>query len=272
LNILVSGSSGFIGSHIVTELASHGHPVLALTRKGQGSANAARIKERSWSFTETIPENEMGSLRYAIHLAHDFNGVLGAEKTISGTLELIAACRKAGAKRQIFLSSLSAHAGAQSRYGQTKYKIEQSLANMPDVVIIRPGLVLGKGGLYGRISKWVKRFPIVPLPDGGRGKISVIDISVLSRHIISILLADHVGDAYNLFDPMPKTLRGLVLEEALAVGRKIFIVNLSANFLIALLSAFEACKIKLPVTSDNLQGFVANQSSETHQLTPWENA
>ena len=272
MNILVSGSSGFIGSHIVAELASQGQSVLALTRKVQGDANAAGIMEISWSFTETLPENKLGSLCYAIHLAHDFDGALGAERTVSGTLELITTCRKAGAKRQIFLSSLSAHAGAQSRYGQTKYKIEQSLANMPDVVIIRPGLVLGNGGLYGRISRWVKRFPIVPLPDGGRGKISVINISVLSRQMIFVLFADHVGDAYNLFEEMPKTLRELVLEEARAVGRKIFIIDLSANFLIALLSAFEACKIKLPVTSDNLQGFVANQTSETHQLTPWENA
>ena len=53
-------------------------------------------------------------------------------------------------------------------------------------IIVRPGLVLGEGGIFSRISNFVNKSPIVPLPDGGKGCVSVITIERLCNEIIKL--------------------------------------------------------------------------------------
>jgi len=271
LNVVVSGSSGFIGSRLVAELAGRGHKVLALSRSMGVASPSDQIQILNWSLDQIPPELAPLAVDCVIHLAHDFNGEDGARVSVRGTLNLIEACRIAGATRQIFLSSLSAHEAATSRYGCTKYQIEQQVRTMEDVVIIRPGLVLGNGGLYGRIKAWIKKIPLVPLPDGGHGSIYVIELQELIQKILLIVQTKETERFYNLFEHEAKTLREIVLKEASASRRMIFIINIPTRFLLRALSALEFFKIPLPVTSDNLQGFISNQISSTpfHQPSPW---
>ena len=271
MNVVVSGSSGFIGSHLVVELAERGHKVLALSRSMGGALPSDHIQYLNWSLDQAHLELAPRAVDCAVHLAHDFNGEDGARISVRGTLNLIESCRRAGAKRQIFLSSLSAHEAATSRYGCAKYEIEQQVKSMQDIVIIRPGLVLGNGGLYGRIKTWIKKFPLVPLPDGGCGSIYVIELPQLIQKTLSIMQAKETDPFYNLFEHDPKTLREIILREASASRRNIFIINVPTKFLLRILSIFEFFKIPLPVTSDNLRGFLSNQISSTlfHHPSPW---
>ncbi len=266
MHILLTGASGFIGTNLLISAAQSGHTVVAFSRNGRSLPGATTVVQ--WSLGDPLPEHARQKFDCAIHLAHDFSGMEGSKRTIDGTLSIMAALRDLGTRRQVLFSSVSAHAGAQSTYGQTKYTLEKLCRDQSDVIIVRPGLVLGNGGIFGRIRNWVRRYPFAPLPDGGRGQVRSIAIEELCEDTLRIVTSDNVPKEMNLFDEDSRTLRSLVKEEAYAMGRRVLIIPIPSGLLFGVLRTCEALALKLPVTSDNLSGFLANQS-DIHQPSAW---
>jgi nucleoside-diphosphate-sugar epimerase len=255
--VAITGASGFIGGHLLAEADRRGLRVTAFARHQPRQLGAHAF--RPWSLDQAPPVQGL-ALDYAVHLAHDFDAETGAQRTIAGTLRAVDAFRAAGATRQVFFSSISSGEHAISLYGRTKLAIEKLLADQSDITIIRPGLVLGDGGIYGRIRQWVRRFPVVPLPDGGHGDMPVIRIEELCRQTLTILASPDAPRDLDLYEPTLKTLRTLVREEAGLSGRRLLIVPIPSRLLLVVLGILEKLRFPLPVTSDNLNGFLANQS------------
>jgi nucleoside-diphosphate-sugar epimerase len=257
MRMLILGASGFIGAHLTRYVASAGHDVVALCRSGRVAGFSGTCLR--WSFGEPLTTSAMEGVSCAIHLAHDFNGTDGARQTLKGTLANVSQLRATGVERQIFFSSYSAGEHATSLYGRTKLMIEIGLGAADDIVIVRPGLVLGDGGIYGRIRKWARRLPVIPLPDGGYGQVPVIDVARLCRATLLIVEAAAPDRECNLFERQPLILRQLVLDAAAKVGRKPWIVTVPTSLIILGLRFATAMRLPFPVNADNLEGFMANQ-------------
>lgn len=260
LRILIFGATGFIGGHLVASAAASGHEVVALSRRGARPLGAT-LGVR-WSLDHPLPDSTYRGSTYAVHLAHDFAGEQGAQRTIRATLSTIAQLRRCGVSRQLFFSSYSAGEHAASLYGRAKLTIERHVSSQHDVLIVRPGLVLGEGGIYGRIRKYARILPIIPLPDGGRGEVPVIEIDQLCERSIGLLVNAGVPQEANLFDPHMKSLRELVLESAAEVGRRPIVLSVPSQALIRMLRLAEMLHLPLPVKADNLAGFIANQAAQ----------
>jgi uncharacterized protein YbjT (DUF2867 family) len=207
-----------------------------------------------------VPAEAVQDVDCAIHLAHDFDGEDGAQRTIDSTLTVVAKLRGAGVRRQLFFSSYSAGEHAVSLYGKTKLAMERAFASQEDIVIARPGLVIGEGGLYGRIREWAQRLPLIPLPDGGLGKVPVIGIRDLCERTLHLVTMTTPPKEENLFEPDLKSLREIVLKAAEEVGRRPRILPVSSGLLIRVLAIAGRLGVSLPVNADNLLGFLANQS------------
>jgi uncharacterized protein YbjT (DUF2867 family) len=264
VRILVLGSTGFIGSHLVCAAVARNMNVVTLSRRGGGSLSA--VQGYPWTLGQAVPQAACAGVYCAIHLAHDFDGAQGAQLTLESTAAIAAQLQAAGVRRQLFFSSYSSGEHASSIYGRTKFAIEKAIEHIPGVVIVRPGLVLGNGGLYGRIRKWARVLPIVPLPDGGSGTVPVIDIEKLCDLSLNLALSSAAPTEANLFEVELKSLRQLVLEAVAECQRKPWILPIPARWLIALLLLAAKLRIRLPVNADNLAGFMSNQSA-THTST-----
>jgi|SRR5690625_1162963 len=260
MRILILGASGFIGAHLTQYAFARGHEVIALCRSGKIEGPVSSVM--MWKLGQPIPQQILAEIDCAIHLAHDFNGQAGARLTFEGTLSCAAQLHAAGIARQLFFSSYSAGAHAASIYGRSKFAIEQELAKYPEIVIVRPGLVLGEGGLYGRIEKWSRRLPLIPLPDGGHGKVPVVTIEALSRETLRLVTDHAVPAEANLFEPRLQSLRSLVQKAAKASGKHPWILPVPAMAVIAGLRLAAWLRLPLPVNADNLIGFLANQQAQ----------
>lgn len=260
MRLLIIGATGFIGTHLVRAAAAQKMEVVTLSRSGVLSEGAAQAF--AWSFGQPVPESACQGVSCAIYLAHDFDGEAGARLTIESTLTIASQLQAAGILRQMFFSSYSAGEHASSLYGQTKFALEQALVAQAGLIIVRPGLVLGEGGIYGRIRKWAQILPLVPLPDGGSGKVPVIEIERLCEITLKLALEAVPPAEVNIFEHELKSLRELVLEAAAEVGRRPWIVPIPAVLLIGILTLAARLRIPLPVNADNLAGFIANQSAK----------
>jgi len=127
---------------------------------------------------------------------------------------------------------------------------------------VRPGLVMGSGGIYGRIQKWARILPAVPLPSGGKGRVPVIAIQVLCHHTLALATDESPSAELNCFEPELRSLRQLVLDAAAEAGRRPWIIPVPAVALRYALMGAAALNVPLPVNADNLAGFLANQEAQ----------
>lgn len=260
MRILIFGASGFIGRALLECIAAAGHDPVPLCRSGSIPGHAGRVV--AWNMGAGIDAGLAEGVDCAIHLAHDFSGEEGARRTFEGTVATVRSLAAARVPRQQYVSSYSAGPHASSLYGRTKHALEIALAGTPGMTIVRPGLVLGPGGLFARISKWANRLPVVPLPDGGRGQVPVIGIDALCREMLALAQDGDPPAERNLFEPRLKSLREIVEEAAGGRSRPPLILPVPSALLRALLALGAMLRLPLPVNADNLDGFLANQGAQ----------
>ncbi|MBW2529188.1 MAG: NAD-dependent epimerase/dehydratase family protein [Deltaproteobacteria bacterium] len=168
MTILLTGGSGFLGSHVAEQLSKQGRPVRALVRRSSDT-----------SFLETLDHVElaqgavddrqsldaaMDGVEAIVHSAglvkarrpEDFDAV-----NVEGTRNLLAAAKRAGTdlRRFVHVSSLAAVGPSPSNepvdpaqeepvthYGRSKLKAEKVALDAADdvpVTIIRPPMIYG---------------------------------------------------------------------------------------------------------------------------------
>jgi len=152
----------------------------------------------------------------------------------------------------VFISSTGAHSEALSYYGQSKLAIEECLDLGRDLVI-RPGLILGNGGLFQRISGSLSRFGFVPVFEGGRQTIQTVHVEDLSHAVVRAIEQGLVG-RFVVAEPEGLELRDLFRQIADRMGTRVRLVPLPAAPLLFLLRLAERLRLRLPLTSENVLG------------------
>ncbi|MCS6863786.1 MAG: SDR family oxidoreductase [Gemmataceae bacterium] len=129
---LVTGGAGFIGSHLVEELVRRGQPVRVLDDFSTGLrsnlAHLQGIEIIEGSITEaTCVEHALRDVGIVYHLAALASVARSVENPLAthaacatGTLNVLEAARKSGARRVVYAASSSAYGGQSSSRGQTE--------------------------------------------------------------------------------------------------------------------------------------------------------
>lgn len=183
LRILVTGSSGFIGSAVVSALAAAGHSVRAASRR----PTVARHENVEWA---QLPDLEsavdwhslVAGMDIVVHLAaiahRSHSGSSDYEKANRvATAELAQACQRHKTKRLIFISSIGAQTGSAAdeivteldeprpvtAYDRAKLAAEAEIrASGVPFTILRPVIVYGPG-VKANIAL-IMRIAASPLP------------------------------------------------------------------------------------------------------------
>jgi nucleoside-diphosphate-sugar epimerase len=156
-----------------------------------------------------------------LHLAYAKYSILNknaSEINYQGTQKLLAAAIEAGITYFVYFSSQSAHKSAASEYGKSKYRIESQF-NLNQHLIIRPGLVVGSGGVYEKMKEYIFSHTYIPLLNGGRQPIQTIHVSQLALATVE-LMKRRVYGRFNVSEPPGPTLRNLYYEIASLSGKK----------------------------------------------------
>lgn len=258
MKIYITGVQGFLGGAIAKHFAQRGYRVLGSSRSP--SYNGFGLLERIDFFDLVTPNSvpDFSGCDVIIHCAHHF-GNNQVEVNYSGTKVLLTAGERAGVKRQLYLSSFAAHAEARSEYGKTKFTLEKEF-QVRGHVIIRPGLVIGPGGLFARSVTTLSRFPVLPLIDGGRDPIPLITIRDFLEALDG-LLEKSEGENHNWFYEPMVSFRELVTLIKRASGGRVLYLPIPFRAALAVLDFADRLPVRLPVSRENLLGLKQNASS-----------
>ncbi|MEK6744368.1 MAG: NAD-dependent epimerase/dehydratase family protein [Nitrospirota bacterium] len=219
MKALVTGGTGFIGSHVVDLLLENGHSVTLLSRK-------QAVPERWTGKDITVVPGDLRDADAVIGAMQGMDTVfhVGEVRTTSAgnaslNVDLVermaARLKPSGVKRLVFVSSLSVagiplaipateHTPAsqvlRDQYTEYKRKAEEIIRQSPagvEHVILRPGVVYGPGSRYlGRLVDTIRRFGPLGLPFIGQGTnlMPLIHVKDLAR---AVFLAGTVPGAAN---------------------------------------------------------------------------
>ncbi len=264
--IAITGANGFIGGHLTRHFSERGFGVVALVHTMPAEERPG-VEYRPYELSGTVSETELRGCDCLIHCAYAklSDAAEGDEVNIEGTRSLYRAAQSAGVRKFIYLSSLSAHEEARSHYGMVKLKTEAMLDTKTDL-ILRPGLVIGHGGLFQAIAGYVRGSRFVPLVDGGRSQVQCIAADDLARCIEVAIGRDMVGEfALAAGDPISiSELYGCISHKA---HRKVVSVPVPFWLADAGLATLELLHIKTPVTRESLLGLKQNRVWDVEGVT-----
>ena len=237
--VLVTGSDGFIGRHLVPYLAGEGHKVIAASRsaftKG-GNITAAQLPDLSQPFDWEPLLRQCDAVVHLAGIAHTFADDDLYDRINHQATAALARAAKACGVHLVFISSIAAQSGSFSdeelteddapspinAYGRSKLAAEQAIrASEGSFTILRPVVIYGEGekGNLATIRK-IARLPL-PLPFGGlKARRSVLSVQNLNSAITTALTDPRArGDTFIVADPVPITVADLIARYRAGFGQ-----------------------------------------------------
>jgi nucleoside-diphosphate-sugar epimerase len=271
---VVSGASGFLGSALCEHLNAEGYEVRALVREPDESPSGMFVRHRC-SLPDELDESAFQGAEFFIHCAFDTRFRSASRSyavNVTGSQLLFGACRRHRVGKIVFVSSLSAHQDAISVYGRTKLAVEALLDTTRDIVI-RPGHIVGEGGVFWRTAGAIASLPAIPLFFGGQQRIQSVAVADVCRGVEIAMRKDLTG-TLGIAELEPVSLREIYGEIARALGKKPRFVRLPGQLAFILIRIMERVGISLPLSSENLAGlkrlrtFDLEEDARKLEMTP----
>jgi nucleoside-diphosphate-sugar epimerase len=249
--VAITGANGFIGSALVQFLENAGYPVITLARKKAGRKKGG---ERLYDLQQPPAADLLAGVEILIHCAVIWAGgqIDAAQLNYQGTEKLIACARSNGVKKIIFISSVSAHDKAISAYGKGKFRTE-SLFDLQNDVVLRCSLVIGQGGLFGRMLHHALTKRIVPLFYKGRQQVQVISIDDVLASVLTIITGNMAG-RYILANRQHITYRSIFETIARVYKKRVIFIPVPVSIIQFLINITSLLKLPFPVNNENIQG------------------
>ncbi len=194
--ILVTGGTGFVGSHLVPRLVETGDKVRCLVRDlakaGTLQAYGVELVAGDVTRLQTL-ERAMRDVETVIHLVAvirerrnvTFNGV-----NVQGTRNVVQAAVGSGVRRFIHMSALGANPNPKYRYTCSKWQGEEAVrSGNLDFTIFRPSVIFGPGsGFTTQLIRSLSMFPfLAPVPGSGKACFQPIWAGDVAAGIIQAL-------------------------------------------------------------------------------------
>jgi nucleoside-diphosphate-sugar epimerase len=276
--IIITGANGFLGSVLVNHFCNKGWSVIGLVQRVP-SSSPEHVRYVAYDMLGELDDTVFKDADYLVHTAlvrYDKQHPNALQQNVAAARALLKASRKYHVKKNVFISSMSAHQDAISVYGRQKLAVEKVFNTNQDISL-RSGLLLGDGGLFKQMAAHIRTKHIVPIIDGGRQPLQFIAVEELARVIEKVLASDLHGV---LTIAHPQILTNKQFYHLIAKKFKATLILVPLPFTLLQFLIRTAAKLHLPIdiSEENLLGLKALRAVDTRpdveqvgiKLTPIE--
>ena len=242
--ILVTGATGFLGSHVARKLVERGERVRILLRKTSRTSNIDDFDaERAYGDILDI-DSVRQALKGCDTLYH-VAGIVSSRKSdyrrmeeinVKGTFNVLSSALEAGVKKAVYTSSVAAigvdpGGGIANektpftlepmsiQYINTKYYAEKEALKLYEkglpLVIVNPSIVIGAGDIYLSSTALIVWYCKKKFPGYMNGGVNVVDVEDVAEGHILAAEKGRVGERYILGN------RNLSIKECFSILERI---------------------------------------------------
>ena len=270
MNVAVTGPRGFLGRDIVRTLRAAGHTVIELVRQPRPSNDPA-AGERRYDLAEAPLPALLDDVDAIVHCAFARAKSPDADAdayraNVDGTMALFDLARERDVPF-LFLSSLSAIPEARSVYGRQKLELERRLSAI-GACILRPGLVVGAGGLVRNLVATMRARRIVPLVDGGTQPVQCIWLADVSEIVRALVERGCPPQTMTVAVEPPLTAGALARDLRRALGIRAASVSIPYPIAYGVAWLLEAAGLPSPLPVESLLGLRASRVQAVDDARP----
>lgn len=264
--IVITGASGYVGSHIARRLVETGEPVRAFVRNLNSARKERRLESLGIEMLEgdvTRPETLMPIFQGATAVIHTV--AIAIEKgsknyeaiNYQGTVNVVDAAKKAEVRRFINISQLGADPKLPYRFLASKGKAQEYVARSGlDWTAFRPSVIWGPEDEFANtFAKLVPFSPLIyPIIGDENAKFQPVWVEDVATAVVKSLWdKETFGQEYELGGPEILTLEEIERRALMAIGAKRVMVRFPMPLLRMIVSLMESLLPNPPVTRSLLE-------------------
>lgn len=208
--ILITGGSGFVGSHLIPRLVKQGFKVkcLVLDEKEAQKAKALGAETAMGNIADakSVTEAAKGAdaIIHMVAILREHGTATFEAVNVGGTKNALAAAKEAGVKRFVHMGILGASSNPKYKYLHSKWKaiLEVEKSGL-DYTIFKPSVMFGEGaGFISALLRSIKMFPLIaPVAGSGKTMLQPIWVEDIVSCIIEALQGKCVRGACEIGGP-----------------------------------------------------------------------
>jgi uncharacterized protein YbjT (DUF2867 family) len=228
MRVLVTGSTGLIGTAVCARLTAEGHEVVRSTRSRERYASDGDAVVTIDMAQAVEPEDWAHALRN-VDAVVNCAGVLQdsarehtTEVHATGPSALFRACERAGVRRVIHFSAIGVEREQPSAFSASKLAGDEALMRLDlDWIVLRPSVVLGRP-VFGAsaLIRGLAALPVLPsMP--GTGRLQVVQLDDVVETVVFFLRADSPSRVVlDLAGPDAFSMEGVIAQYRRWMGRR----------------------------------------------------
>ncbi|MFN2562926.1 MAG: NAD(P)H-binding protein [Jatrophihabitans sp.] len=221
--VLVTGASGFVGSHLARAVVDAGHDVRAMTRRPDAYTGAGTPVPGDVDDPDSLAA-ALAGVDVAYYLVHSLDSDDFEGKDADAAINFGGAAAEAGVERIIYLGGLGVDNGELSAHLRSRRQVEQLLgvAGVP-VTVLRAAVVVGHGGISWEITRQlVDHLPAMITPRWVKTRTQPIALEDVVRYLLGVLdHPDALGQVFEIGGPEVLRYIDMLKRAAKVQGKRI---------------------------------------------------
>ncbi len=277
--ILITGATGYIGSHLVARLVAQGEQPRCLVRSKQRAASILPINKVDIALGDTTRPATLTAIQGVDTIVH--TAFITADRkqsaenryqetNVQGTINLVKAAQAAGVRRIIELSGLGTKPDRPGSYMQGRYLAEKAVKESGlQWTIIQPSVLFGKDAPFIKgLADLIRSAPVIPLIGGGKVRFQPIYVEDVVTVIIKVLENPEQsanktftigGPAYYTFTDIVNELTSVMHKPRIKAPAPTLLVGMGAAMM-------EAVLPKPPLTKAAMTLFTFDNTTDLHSV------